>query len=135
MGWIYKAEQYFDFKNIAADHQVQLASFHLYGITLQWHYWLTKFRGPQTWAEFSQFFLHRFRPTDYEDPVEAISRFKKQSTVTTYQEEFEKLSHRVDGYPKIFSLEVSSQVFEMMSGLTLKSSNPRLELKQLVWHD
>jgi hypothetical protein len=45
-GWIYKAEQYFEFQNIALDQQVQLASFHLEGIALQWHRWLTKFRGP-----------------------------------------------------------------------------------------
>jgi hypothetical protein len=36
-GWIYKAEQYFEFQNIALDQQVQLASFHLEGIALQWH--------------------------------------------------------------------------------------------------
>lgn len=29
MGWIYKAEQYFEYQNIGADQQVQLASFHL----------------------------------------------------------------------------------------------------------
>lgn len=33
-GWIYQAEQYFDFKNIASDQQVRLASFHLEGIAL-----------------------------------------------------------------------------------------------------
>lgn len=47
-GWIYKVKQYFDFKNIAPEQQVQLASFHLEGIALQWHRWLTKFRGPLT---------------------------------------------------------------------------------------
>ncbi|KAL6320825.1 hypothetical protein AAG906_008825 [Vitis piasezkii] len=36
-GWIYKAEQYFDFKNITPGQQVQLAFFHLEGIALQWH--------------------------------------------------------------------------------------------------
>ncbi|KAK9183387.1 hypothetical protein WN944_026539 [Citrus x changshan-huyou] len=45
-GWIYKAEQYFDFQNIASEQQVQLVSFHLEGIALQWHRWLTKFKGP-----------------------------------------------------------------------------------------
>lgn len=37
IGWIYKAGQYFEFKNISTDQRVQLASFHLEGIALQWH--------------------------------------------------------------------------------------------------
>ncbi|KAK0603548.1 hypothetical protein LWI29_006160 [Acer saccharum] len=113
-GWIYKAEQYFDFKNIVPVQQVQLASFHLEGIALQWHRWLMKFRGPLTWDEFTKAVLHRFGPTDYEDPLEvnqctksvhlseALTRLKQTSTVAAYQEAFEKLSHQVDGLPKNF---------------------------------
>ncbi|KAL5761054.1 hypothetical protein ACOSQ2_019892 [Xanthoceras sorbifolium] len=56
-GWVYKAEQYFDFKSIAMDQQVQLASFHLEGIALQWHRWFTKFKGLLTWDEFTQVVL------------------------------------------------------------------------------
>ncbi|KAL5822720.1 hypothetical protein ACOSQ4_020620 [Xanthoceras sorbifolium] len=53
-GWIYKAEQYFEFKSISYHQQVQLVSFHLEGIALQWHRWFTKFKGPLTWDEFTQ---------------------------------------------------------------------------------
>ncbi|KAL5831742.1 hypothetical protein ACOSQ4_017096 [Xanthoceras sorbifolium] len=102
MGWVFKAEQYFEFKEIAMDQQVQLASFHLEGIALQWHRWLTKFRGPMTWNEFTKALLLRFGPTDYEDPSEALTRLKQTSTVSAYQEMFEELSHRVDGLPKNF---------------------------------
>ncbi|KAA8520264.1 hypothetical protein F0562_014520 [Nyssa sinensis] len=101
-GWVYKAEQYFDFKNIAPDQQVQLASFHLEGIALQWHRWLTKFRGPLTWDEFTKAVLLRFGPTDYEDPSEALTRLKQTTTIAAYQETFEKLSYRVDGLPESF---------------------------------
>lgn len=68
IGWIYKAEQYFDFQSIASEQQVKLTSFHLEGIALQWHRWLTKFKGPQTWTEFTKAILLPFGPTDYEDP-------------------------------------------------------------------
>ena len=63
-GLVYKAEQYFDFQDIAPKQQVHLASFHLEGIALQWHRWLTKFRGPLTWAEFTKAVQLRFGPTD-----------------------------------------------------------------------
>ena len=100
--WIFKAEQYFDFKSVAADQQVQLASFHFEGIALQWHRWLAKFKGPLTWVEFTQAILLRFGPTDYEDPSEALTRLKQVSSVVAYQEEFEKLSHWVDSLPETF---------------------------------
>ncbi|KAL5753670.1 hypothetical protein ACOSP7_021890 [Xanthoceras sorbifolium] len=102
MGWIYKAEQYFKFKGVDLNHQVLLASFHLEGIALQWHRWLTKLRGPLTWEEFTKALLLRFGPTEYENPSEALTRLKQTSTVIAYQEAFEKLSHRVDGLPKNF---------------------------------
>ena len=60
------------------------------------------YRGPLTWEEFTKAILLRFGPTDYEDPSEALTRLKQTSTVTTYQEAFEKLSHRVDGLPEPF---------------------------------
>lgn len=100
--WVYKAEQYFDFKEIAPDQQVVLASFHLEGIALQWHRWFSKFRGLVTWVEFTKALLLCFGPTDYEDPSEALTRLRQTTTVTAYQEAFEKLSHQVDGLPESF---------------------------------
>ncbi|RVX19461.1 hypothetical protein CK203_008788 [Vitis vinifera] len=44
-GWIYEAKQYFEFKNITPEQQVQLASFHLEGIALQWH----RIRNSKSW--------------------------------------------------------------------------------------
>ena len=71
-GWIYRAEQYFEFQNTPMEQRVTLASFHFEGIALQWHRWLTKMRGPLTWAELTKAALQRFGPTDYEDPSEAL---------------------------------------------------------------
>ncbi|GKA22419.1 transposon ty3-G gag-pol polyprotein [Tanacetum coccineum] len=101
-GWLYQAEQYFELQRVETEDQVQLASFHIDGIALQWHRWITKFRGPMTWAEFLKVLLGRFRPTDYEDLAEALSRLQQTTTVASYQEAFEKISYQVDGLPEIF---------------------------------
>ena len=53
-GWIFKAEQYFEFKGIAPHQQVQLAYFHLERVALQWYRWFTKYRGPLSWSEFTK---------------------------------------------------------------------------------
>ncbi|KAH7547281.1 hypothetical protein FEM48_Zijuj01G0293100 [Ziziphus jujuba var. spinosa] len=102
LAWLYQAEQYFEFKNIPIDEIVQLASFHLDGIALQWYRWLMKFQGPLTWPEFSKSLVQHFGPTDYEDPLEALTRLKQTITMEAYQESFEKLSHQVDGLPERF---------------------------------
>jgi len=85
-GWIFKAEQYFEFKGIEPTQQVQLASFHLEKLALQWYRWFTKDRGPMNWAEFIKVNLKRFGPTDYDDPLEALSRLKQTTSVIAYQE-------------------------------------------------
>ena len=54
------------------------------------------------WNEFVKALLHRFGPTDYDDPAESLSRLKQQTTVHAYQEALEKLSHKVDDLPKNF---------------------------------
>ena len=88
--------------NIALDQQVQLASFHLEGIALQWHRWMTKFREPLTWDEFTKDVQLRFGPIDYENPSEDLTRLKQTITVAAYQEAFENLSYRVDDLLEIF---------------------------------
>ncbi|KAH7544963.1 hypothetical protein FEM48_Zijuj01G0041900 [Ziziphus jujuba var. spinosa] len=80
--------------------QVQLASFHLDGLALQWYRWLGKFRGPLTWNEFTRAVLHRFGPTNYDNPSEALARLKQVPSVTLYQAEFEKLSQQIDHLPE-----------------------------------
>jgi hypothetical protein len=49
-----------------------------------------------------QSILRRFSLTDFEDLYEALSRLRQSITIAAYQEEFEKLSHQVDGLPETF---------------------------------
>ncbi|XP_035843990.1 uncharacterized protein LOC118490448 [Helianthus annuus] len=124
-GWLYQASQYFEFQNVEPEEQVNLASIHLDGIALQWHRWVTKLKGPMTWAEFSQALLARFGPTDYENPGEALSRLKHTTTVAQYQESFEKLSHQVDGLPEDFLMSSYIGGLKDEVRLEVKMKKPR----------
>lgn len=102
-GWVYKAEKYFDFQNVAPGQQMQLASFTPWGHRIfQWHRWLMKFRWPLTWDEFTEAIFHHFCRTDYEEPSEALIRLKQATSVEAYQEVFQKLSHGVEALPENF---------------------------------
>ncbi|GKG00396.1 transposon ty3-G gag-pol polyprotein, partial [Tanacetum coccineum] len=124
-GWIYQAEQYIDFQKVALEDQVQLASFHLDGIALQWHRWHTKTRGPLTWEEFTKALLTRFGPTDYDAAAEALHRLKQVTTVAAYQESFERLSNQVDGLPESFLVGCFIGGLKEEIRLEVKLKNPR----------
>ena len=67
---------------------------------MQWHRWLTKFQGPLSCANFTATLLHRFGPTDFDDPSEALTRLKQTTTVEVYQDEFERISQLIDALPE-----------------------------------
>ncbi|KAH7536709.1 hypothetical protein FEM48_Zijuj03G0015100 [Ziziphus jujuba var. spinosa] len=89
-------------QGVPANQQVSLASFHLEGLALQWHRWFMKFHGPVSWKEFTKAILLCFGPIEFEDPSEALIRLRQTTTLEAYQENFEKLSHRIDGLPESF---------------------------------
>ncbi|KAL5782615.1 hypothetical protein ACOSP7_007644 [Xanthoceras sorbifolium] len=125
-------QQYFEFKEVVEHQRVQLASFHLEGIALQWHRWLTKFKGPLTWEEFTKALLHRFGPTNYEDPSEAHSRLEQIGTVQTYQEAFEKLSYHVDDLPKNYLIGCFIAGLRDAIRLDVKVKQPKT-LADTIW--
>ncbi|XP_076908515.1 uncharacterized protein LOC143565426 [Bidens hawaiensis] len=110
---------------VVPEDQVQLASFHLDGIAIQWHQWLTKHRGPLTWVEFLQVVLARFGPTEFEDPSKSLSRLKPTTTVAVYQEAFEKLSHQVDGLPESFLIGCFIGGLKEDIRIEVKLNNPK----------
>ena len=52
--------------------------------------------------EFTKATHQRLGPTDFEDPTEALTHLKQDTTVATYQDVFERLSHQVNGLPEFF---------------------------------
>lgn len=87
---------------MAPDQKAQIASFHLDGIALQWLQWLTKFWGSLIWEELSKAVLLHFGPTNCEDLLKVLTRLRQTTTVATYLEAFERLSHRVDSLQETF---------------------------------
>ena len=124
-GWLYQEEQYFAFQQVDDNDKVHLASFHLDGIALQWHCWLEKSKGPMSWVEFSKAVHSRFGATDFEDPSEALSRLKQLTTVVSYQQDFERLSQRVDGLPESFLVGCFIGGLKDEIRLEVKLKNPR----------
>ncbi|KAF3446038.1 hypothetical protein FNV43_RR11216 [Rhamnella rubrinervis] len=83
-----------EYKNVPPNQRVQLASFHMEGLALQWHRWLSKFRGPLSWDELTKVALLRFGPTDFDDPADPSSCLWKTTTTVAYLKVFERTSNQ-----------------------------------------
>jgi len=55
---------------------------------------------PITWKVFEKELLIQFGPTEVEDYDEALSRIQEEGTLREYQQEFEHLANRMDGWPQ-----------------------------------
>ncbi|GFS45713.1 hypothetical protein Acr_00g0097650 [Actinidia rufa] len=93
-GWIYRAEQYFEFQ------------------------------GSRQWTEFTTALLCRFGPTEYENPSESLTRLKHTTTVSAYQEEFEKLSQLIDALPDSHLIGIFIAGLKDEVHLDVKLTNP-----------
>lgn len=101
-GWLYRAEQFFEYHQTQATQQIQIASFHLEGDALQWYRWVMAANPLATWPEFSQALLTRFGPTEYDDSTEALAKLQQVGSIREYQTEFEKLATQVSGLSEQF---------------------------------
>ena len=97
IGWVYKANQFFNFHNTPAQHRLFIASFHMEGKAITWYQELEETGMITSWEAFVTALNIRFGTSSYDDPMEALINVKQSSTVEIYKTRFESLSNRVRG--------------------------------------
>nr|XP_034919250.1 uncharacterized protein LOC118052388 [Populus alba] len=97
IGWVYKANQFFNFHNIPAQHRLFIASFHMEGKAITWYQELEETGILTSWEAFVKALQIRFGTSSYDDPMEALISIKQTTTVELYKTQFEMLSNRVRG--------------------------------------
>jgi hypothetical protein len=94
--------QYFDYKQISEEQKVSLAAFHLENEANQWWQWVQRMYREEriaiSWEIFERELLVRFGPTEVEDYDEALTKIQQTGTLRDYQQEFEHLANRVEGW-------------------------------------
>ena len=86
---------------------------------------MTKFNGPLSWEDLTRALLHRFGPTEFDDPSEALTRLKQTTTVEVYQDEFERLSQLIDNLPDTYLIGCFIAGFKDEVRLDVKIKKPR----------
>ncbi|XP_050106884.1 uncharacterized protein LOC126586206 isoform X2 [Malus sylvestris] len=94
LGWIYKAEHYFNFFNIDDAKKVKLASFHMEGESIQWFQWARCLTNYPSWEEFANILCQEFGPSEMEDSAESLVKLRQTGTLRDYVLEFRRLINR-----------------------------------------
>lgn len=94
-GWIFLAEEYFEYHGITEDSKVRIASLHMEGTMLNWVHWLKKKNMLSPWDKLLDELRERFGESEYEDSLAALTRLQQTLTVATYITEFERILNDV----------------------------------------
>jgi hypothetical protein len=93
IGWVYKANQFFNFHNTPAQHRLFIASFHMEGKAITWYQELEETRILTSWKVFVKALQIRFGTLSYDDLMEALISIKQTSIVELYKTQFKMLSN------------------------------------------
>ncbi|CAN6725982.1 unnamed protein product [Malus baccata var. baccata] len=94
LGWIYKAEHYFDFFNIEEFKKVKMASFHLEGEPLQWFQWANCTANYPKWEDFTRALCQEFGPSEFNDAAESLVKLRQTGSLRDYVFDFRRLANR-----------------------------------------
>lgn len=89
--WVCRAEQFFRFQGTNEGDKTALASFHLKGEAQLWYQILLRKGREIGWAEFTERLFARFRPTQYYNPFEELTKLQQEESVRDCQAKFEAL--------------------------------------------
>jgi hypothetical protein len=99
--WLNQVVQYFDYK-IPEEQKVSLVAFHLESEANQWWQWVQKLykeeQVPIAWEAFESCWFNSVLPKL--KIMTRHSRIQQEGTLRDYQQEFEWLASRVDGWPQ-----------------------------------
>ncbi|XP_076928272.1 uncharacterized protein LOC143592185 [Bidens hawaiensis] len=97
LGWIFQADNFFNYYKVPTEDRVELTVFHFVGDALSWYQNLANNSLLGSWDSFKRDLELRFGPSTYENHQATLFKLRQTATVIEYQTEFEKVSNRVTG--------------------------------------
>lgn len=92
MGWIQRAEAYFEVHNTLDDLKVKLSRLCIEGNTIHWFTLLRETDEHLMWEKFKHALLLRYGGTIYDNPFEELSVLHQAGTVDEYIDVFQLVS-------------------------------------------
>ena len=89
VGWVYRAEQYFEVHNTRPEHKVRLAFIAIEEVVVHWLRWLQGKSLAITWEGLVAELIRRFGGSNSGNPYEKMAGLRQQSSVEDYIQQFE----------------------------------------------
>ena len=93
--WIFKAEEYFDYYQVPADHRLRLASLMMTGDAASWYQYQRNNNLLHTWHHFVEEIKERFDSNYRKDFFGVLSKMCQTTTVSAFRIDFERVLNRV----------------------------------------
>lgn len=97
VGWIFKAEQFFDYYATPDTECITIALVHLDQDIVPWFQMMQKVSAFQSWKEFTTTLETEFGPSQYDYPCSKLFKITQGGIVAEYYVEFTALANRSEG--------------------------------------
>jgi len=89
--WVCRAEQFFEFQNIAEEENVPLAAYNLEEEAQLWYQLFQESDEALTWETLKEGMHARYGPTQFEDYFGDLTKLRQTGSVREYQGQYERL--------------------------------------------
>ena len=100
VGWITRAETYFEIHGSSEDVKIRLAKICMEGATIHWFNLLTETEDNLTWDKLKKMMVDRYGGRRCDNPFEELKDLHQEGDVEEYISEFEFLSSQVNRLPE-----------------------------------
>nr|GMC86857.1 Transposon Ty3-G Gag-Pol polyprotein [Ipomoea batatas] len=98
-GWIFRAQEYFEYNNVSSEQRLRVTSLLMEGEASDWFRWMKNNHLLTSWLDFTTQVKLRFDPSHFEDFVGQLSKLTQLTTVGAYRSAYEKLLNKVTNVP------------------------------------
>jgi hypothetical protein len=121
--WMFRAIQYFEYYQVYDASKVMHASYHLDDNILIWFQSCKHDLG--CWDNFARAIQLRFRPPNYDDPMELLIKLKHVNSIEEYKGLFESFSNRIRNLSSMHKLSCFMSGLKDGVRLAIKMQGPR----------
>ncbi|KAJ1422761.1 Retrotransposon gag domain [Sesbania bispinosa] len=100
VGWITRAETYFEVQNTSDEVKVKLAKLSMDGYTIHWFNLWKETEDHLTWPKLKQALIEQYGGRCFDNPFEELSDLRQIGSIEEYIAEFELISSQVGRLPE-----------------------------------
>ncbi|KZV19421.1 hypothetical protein F511_08762 [Dorcoceras hygrometricum] len=126
VGWLSKAEQYFEIHGTPLYHRLKIAHICMEGTAVHWFQWARSRNKNWSWERFAEELVNRYSGRKATNPFELLASLKQEGrSVDEYIEEFEVLIAQVGDLPELQCMGYFLSGLREELRLRLRTHGPR----------